>query len=68
MFNGREQYVYLCAFAHYTGGKLVVSTECVTLDRPIDPDGLHALNTDLQDRGFSQAMVISFSLFGPLKK
>ena len=57
-------YVYLCAFAHYTGGTLAISTEIVDLGRPFTEEDLSVQNADLQERGFAQAMVISFSLFG----
>ncbi|MEV7628826.1 hypothetical protein [Actinoplanes sp. NPDC089786] len=58
-------YVYLCAFTHYTGGTLAFGREDLTLDRPITHEDVDQLNTQLQERGFRQAMVISFSLFGP---
>ena len=55
---------YLCAFAHYTGGTLAISNERRVLAHPINPDDVTDLNKELQERGFRQAMVISFSLFG----
>lgn len=58
-------YVYLCAFAHYTGGTLAIGREDRTLNRPITDEDISELNTELQDRGFARAMVISFSLFEP---
>ena len=65
MHCNHTPYVYLCAFTHYAGGTLKISNEDLQLDRPITAEDVDQLNTDLQDRGFQQAMVISFSLFGP---
>jgi hypothetical protein len=59
----RTTYVYLCAFSHYTGGTLAIGREDRTLDNPITSEDVDAHNTELQERGFRQAMVISFSLF-----
>jgi hypothetical protein len=59
----RTTYVYLCAFSHYTGGTLAIGREDRKLDKPMTPEDVEALNTELQERGFQQAMVISFSLF-----
>ena len=61
----RSTYTYMCAFAHYTGRSLAIGTERREFNRPITPTDVNALNTELRNRGFQQAMVISFSPFGP---
>ncbi|GGQ86694.1 NUDIX domain-containing protein [Couchioplanes azureus] len=63
MTTTETSYVYLCAFAHYTGGTLAMTTEIHTLDHPITTDDITQLNTELQERGFARAMLTSFSLF-----
>ena len=58
-----DVYKYLCAFAHYTGGKLAIANEHRTSDRPFTHQDIRDLNEELRERGFVNAAVFSFSLF-----